>query len=145
VNALQSIDPVNAVPAAAPAAIELEAPDRRVLEPLRRAAARCRAARYLDLFGACAMLSRRESAAAPVFADALFRTLDEALGRPPRFYAAGTQEVSFDEAWLVRLLRAIRSGDEPSIQFLIHSRVAPHARRSVGFLAAGVADSLESF
>jgi len=124
---------------------EIAEAERPLLERIRRAAARCRVARHIDLFGACACLSHGAARSAPAFADALLRTLAEAFGRHVRIYAPGSREVSFDEAWLVSLLRAQARDDTPSVTFLLHARVAPDARRCVGFLSAGVAERLESF
>ena len=119
--------------------------DRDVLNRLRIAALRCRAAARLDLFRACALLGAERVADAPVFADALLRTLEQGLAARPAFYAPGSEELSFDESWLMSLIAALRDDDMASATFLINSRIAPHARRSLGFLAAGVARGLETF
>lgn len=122
----------------------LPAKDREILNRLRIAALRCRAAARLDLFRACALLGAEKMADAPAFADALLRTLEQGLPRRPVFYAPRSEELSFDESWLMSLIAALRDDDMGSATFLINSRIAPQARRSLGFLAAGLARGLET-
>ncbi|RVV97437.1 hypothetical protein EKE94_12865 [Mesobaculum littorinae] len=117
---------------------------RHALFHLRMAALNCRAAARLDLFRACQMLSLDRDAAATATAEALVRTLGQALHRAPRFYRPGSADISFDESWLVSLIGALQRGDDMSATFLLHSRVSPEARRSVGFLAAKLAGGLHS-
>ncbi len=114
------------------------------LETLRRFASEARAAARLDLDGACALAAPEGPDAARTYAAALFRTLGQALGRPPRLHAPGTAETSFDERWLARLLERIEAGDEPSTTFLLCARVAPSRRRPTAFLLRGLARRLEA-
>jgi hypothetical protein len=114
------------------------------LETLRRFASEARAASRLDLDGACALAAPDGPDAARTYAAALFRTLGQALGRPPRLHAPGTAETSFDERWLTRLLERIEAGDEPSTTFLLCARVAPARRRPTAFLLRGLARRLEA-
>lgn len=126
-----------------------------LLRPIRRAAARSRAGRRLDMFGACAMLStdrdlRRglgrdlglgldRDTAGLAYLDTLLRTLEQGLGRAPVIYCETCPQVSFDERWLLALLDAHRRDDRDSCAFLLCSRVRHAARRHVGFLIAGIA------
>lgn len=114
--------------------------DRPCLDRIRSAAERSRSASHLDLYRACAMLSDGDALVTPGYAEALVRTLEQALQRRPRFYRPGNAEISFDEAWLMALLRALRTGDRDSATFLLHRRIRPAARRSVLFLAHGCLD-----
>jgi len=114
------------------------------LETLRRFASEARAAARLDLDGACTLAAPDGPDAARTYAAALFRTLGQALGRPPRLHAPGTAETSFDERWLARILERIEAGDEPSATFLICARVAPVRRRPTAFLLRGLARRLEA-
>jgi hypothetical protein len=100
----------------------------------------CRASRRTDLFEACATLSGDRSIARAAHADVLMRTLTQALQRPAVFHRPGVAETSFDEAWLIRLARALSQRDEGSAAFLLRSRVVPHARRNLAFLVAAVSD-----
>lgn len=111
---------------------------RPFLESLRGAAALARVKSHRDLFEACAVLSANKTAAKNAFADALLRCLPEATGRRPVFYAPGSAEVSFDEAWLLRLKAALSEGDTDSAEFLLRSRVQPFARQSCLFLIRGL-------
>ena len=70
----------------------------------------------------------------------LVRCLSQALGRRPVLYRVGEADTSFDEKWLIALARSLKTGDEASATFLLHSRVATHARRNLVFLLRGVAD-----
>lgn len=117
---------------------------RGALNRLRLLALRCRAARRIDLFSACALLSLDRGEAAQAHAVALLRALPQALDKAPVFHVPGAREISFDEAWILRLLQAIRQRRGDSIAFLIASRIrAPH-RRQVAFLAKGLAEGLDT-
>lgn len=52
----------------------------------------------------------------------------------------GEEEVSFDEAWILRLARSIRRGETDNCEFLLRARVAPWARRNIGFLVKPLSD-----
>ena len=123
----------------------LDHSDWVMLNHLRMAARRCRAARRIDLFHSCADLGRApEGGAATVsgagrFTDTLLRALDAGLNDRAVFYKPGCTEVSFDERWLVSLLAALRRDDTASAAFLLHSRLDRTTRRPIGFLASGVA------
>ncbi|SFE29512.1 hypothetical protein [Roseivivax sediminis] len=114
-----------------------------LLDMLRRTAARCRATPRADLFRACALLGAERSVAAPRFAEALLRTLDQGLGRPVRIYKRGSTELSFDERWLLALIAAFRRDDDASATFLVSRRLTHASRRSIGFLARGLSMGLE--
>ncbi|SLN24071.1 hypothetical protein ROJ8625_00986 [Roseivivax jejudonensis] len=118
--------------------------DRGLLDMLRRTAARCRAAPREDLFRACALLGADPSSSAPTYAEALFRTLDQGIDRPANIFKPGCPGLSFDERWLIALISAFRRGDEASATFLTERRLAKASRRSIGFLARGLARGLDS-
>lgn len=105
---------------------------------LRAMAPVCRAKARLDLFQACAMLSMERGSAAQGFAEALLRTLEQGLGRMPVLHRAGSDELSFDEAWLAALFAAEARGDADSFAFLTRSRLNRAAVRQIGFLVAGL-------
>lgn len=111
----------------------------KALNTLRLMALRCRATRRIDLFRACQMLSRDREEAGVAFADALIRTLAQGLGRAPVFFRPGTDEISFDERWLMTLIGAARNDDVPSFEFLIRSRLARHTHRPTAFLVRNLA------
>lgn len=113
---------------------------RAILNHLRLVSLRCRAAARQDLFHACAMLSLDRATAKDAHAVALMRGLSQALGKAPKMYRPGVDEVSFDEAWLLRMAEAAMRDDDGSLLFLIHSRVPVHMRRSVAFLIRAVVD-----
>lgn len=110
------------------------------LNHLRFISMGCRAKRRTDLFEACALLHADRMASREAHAEALMRCLNEALNKQALLHAPGTVETSFDERWLVELGRSIGREDEPSIQFLLHSRVPQEHRRLVRFLIGQISE-----
>lgn len=113
-------------------------PRRDVIDELREASWRCQAQPRIDLFEACAMLSRDRTRSRMAFRDALLRTLAEGLDRRAIFYRPNASDLSFDERWLMALIDAVERGDDHSLAFLSASRLKPHTRRQVLFLVAGL-------
>lgn len=111
------------------------------LNQLRLIAMRCRCAARTDLFHACALLSLDRNTAQGAHAEILMRCLEQALDKRPLFHRPGSQEISFDEAWLARMIQAIRTGDEDSFRFLLYARVPRLNRRNLAFLLRGVTDA----
>ena len=139
-DALPQIAPP--APAAAPEQVGDVALAR--LNKLRLLALGCRSAARLDLFQACALLSTDRETAANAYAVALFRTLDQGLGRPPRIFVPGCSDLSFDERWLMALIEATENGDDASRTFLLNSRLRPDARRALAFLVKNLTDRLDT-
>lgn len=113
------------------------------LDRLRRASRDVRCKGYVDLFGACAALSRNGSISTTAASEVLMRCLSQALGRRPILRRAGEAEMSFDETWLLALARSLRGRDDASAAFLLRSRVPARARRHVVFLLRTVIDNYE--
>ncbi|MCV3272856.1 hypothetical protein [Roseobacter sinensis] len=111
-----------------------------ILNELRCVALRCRTARRTDLFEACAVLSQTPNVARTAYAEALMKSLAQALGAAPVLLRPGVAEVSFDEAWLLRTIIAAQADDRSSFLFLIRSRVPHAARRNLGFLILSVSE-----
>lgn len=111
------------------------------LNYLRFTALGCRAKARADLFEACALLTLDRTASRDAFSDALMRCIDQALGKRALLFRPGTEEVSFDEAWLIQLGKALAQDDEDSACFLLKSRVPHHLRRHVRFLISHIAAS----
>ena len=118
---------------------------RNMLNHLRLIGMQCRTAARTDMFEACALLATDKEKAWFAHADVLMRCLREAIGIHPTIYSPGTDSLSFDEAWLVELIEAAARNDQPSFTFLLHSRVLPHARRSMTFLASSVSKQFSLF
>lgn len=112
---------------------------RNLLNHLRTVALACRAAARTDLFEACATLSTDRKVAKSAYAEVLMKCLSQALGATPIMFRPGVTEISFDEAWLLRLVETAQTGDEDSFSFLLRSRVPGHARRNVAGLINAVA------
>lgn len=111
---------------------------RGTLNALRVVALSCRVAARTDVFRACALLSYRRSVATQAFAAALIGCLPEATGSRPVLLRPGENEVSFDEAWLIRAVMAAYQRDSDSFAFLIRSRVPRMYQRQIGFLIEGL-------
>lgn len=105
-----------------------------LLNQVRLSALSCRVAAREDLFRACALLSSDEATAANAHLTALIRCLGQVISRPPVFYRPGVFEMSFDEAWLMRLFSAFAANDADSFHFLLRSRVSRPSQRNMAFL-----------
>jgi hypothetical protein len=114
------------------------------LDGLRRLALESRLERRVEPDRACALLRTEPEAAAAAYARALLRILPAATGRRIIFHRPGVESLTFDEAWLLRLIEAIRGRDGDSLRFAICSRVARGMRGPVRFLAEGLADRLDN-
>lgn len=114
--------------------------DLSCLNHLRRIALACRVKPRADLFQACALISTDPQSSRDAHAEALMRCLPEALARRPLMLRAGSPEVSFDEAWLIRLARSIACHDTDSTAFLLASRIAPAHRRHIRFLVGHISE-----
>ncbi len=120
----------------APQAIPDETPlQGTALAMLRVLMRTCRAKARMPVFEACALLHHRPAESAQVYADALLRSLSQALPDGPTIHQVGARERSFDESWLLALMRAIARDDRASATFLLRARLPLHYRRSVGWLA----------
>lgn len=112
-----------------------------LIDHLRHVARDARCKSYVDLFGACATLSVNGHVARYAASEILVRCLSQALGRRPILFRDGECETSFDEDWLMSLARSIKTNDQASTTFLLHSRVPKHAHRNLVFLLGTVADN----
>ncbi|MEO0386941.1 MAG: hypothetical protein AAF281_05345 [Pseudomonadota bacterium] len=117
--------------------------ERALLNHLRFVAMGCRSKPRTDLFEACALLQVGRSDSLAAYGEALMRCLNQALGKASRLLAPGTEELTFDECWLVQLARAEASGDRASAAFLLNSRVGREHRRLVGFLMTRISECFE--
>lgn len=95
-----------------------------------------------DPVDTCELLALDRHTTLRSYATALGLSLDEALGLPPVMGHPGTSELTFDEAWLLRLVDRSQHVDAESVAFLICSRVRPDLRPSIAFLLEGVVGRL---
>jgi len=119
---------------------EVDAPSMAFLNHLRFISMACRVQPRADLFEACALLAASRTASREAHAEALMRCLHEAVGKRITLFSPGTAEISFDEAWLLQLGRALCREDEASVSFLLGRRVAPENRRLIRFLVGRIAE-----
>lgn len=111
-----------------------------LLNECRMTAMSCRTLGRANLFEACAMLSGDRATARTAYLETLIRCLPQATGRTPRFHRPGAGELTFDEAWLMRLFDSLSREDGASFDFLLRSRVDRFARRNLVFLLCRIAE-----
>lgn len=112
-----------------------------LLNRLRFLALSCRSSARLDLFRVCSQLDDRIPNAGEIYAEALMRTLGQALDQRPAIRAPGA-DPSFDELWLMCLIERRIAQDESSIFFLLNRRIAPDRQRAFLTLINGLARNL---
>ncbi len=66
------------------------------------------------------------------------------LGTTLRMHRPGARRPSFDEAWMLRLLAAIRAEDWDTVAFALASRLPQAARRQVRQLAGELSDCIDN-
>jgi hypothetical protein len=116
----------------------LAAGDVALVEFLRECARAAQLSEQLELHRVCPLTE--ESARA--YGRALLRALGAASTRRMVFHPRRTREIGFDERWLLRVLRALQSGDDASAAVLIAGRSGRSGRRILGWLARGLAERL---
>ena len=116
-----------------------------VINKLRFLMIACRAESRISIRQACKLIQVNKKKSARLFADSILRTLDQVLGKPPVFRNPGDKDLSFDEKWLASLIRSHLNEDQPSIKFLLSSRIANFSRRSyLTFLLDGLVKDINS-
>jgi len=122
-----------------------EAPplDHRTLGFVRRIAGASRLCRFEEPERVCALLQVQPLAAAEAYGAALVRLMPKAFGRRVVFHRPDSGAPSFDEAWLLGLLRSLRAGDEDSLRFALASRAARRFHAPMRFLAQGLVQRID--
>lgn len=118
--------------------------DRDTLNRLRLCAMECRVAARTDLFEACALLALGGETSKHSFMSTFVKCLSDAVHAPVKWYQPGATDVTFDEAWVLRCLSVIETGDTDSLSFLLRSRVAPRDRRYIGYLLGRISERLHA-
>ena len=103
----------------------------------------CRTKPKIDLINACDMLKAYEEAALSAYVETLVRGLPAALQRVVNFHNPGCDELSFDEAWLVRTIQCHTHSDANSLAFLLKSRVRPEVRPHLMYLIEKISRCLD--
>ena len=141
-HALSPARPV-APPSSPTAGVGASPQQVELLNACRLTAMACRSLGRAELFQACAMLSANRAAARTAYLETLVRCLPQAMGRTPRFHRPGAHELTFDEAWLMRILDAMSRKDGASFEFLLRSRIDRLARRNLVFLLCRISEQSE--
>ncbi|MDJ1008470.1 MAG: hypothetical protein QNJ13_11660 [Paracoccaceae bacterium] len=139
--AVPAVAPPRKLPAVRETSTDFPAEVRGCLGPLRLAALGCRSAARFDVFDGCARLAGASAPSAEEVARTLVRALPEALGQRPVLHRPGVGALTFDEAWLLRVLAARCAGDDHTLAFLLNSRVAPAMVRQIAFLAGALTEA----
>ncbi|WP_152610622.1 hypothetical protein [Ruegeria sp. ANG-R] len=116
-----------------------------IINHLRLVALQCRSAARVDLDQACALLLADPADARMRHAETLMRGFRQAVTKRPVFFRPGTDELSFDEAWLCRLFEAIERTDDDSFRFLIQSRVPRWTQQNLAFLIRSISEEFHKF
>jgi len=110
---------------------------------LRRLAAQARLSRRVAPEVACRLVDRDGAASPDACGAALLHLLPAALGQCARLRREGAVSTSFDEAWLLGLIRAIQAEDWASVRFALASRLAPPFRAQVRVLVERFARGID--
>ena len=103
----------------------------------------CRTKPKIDLINACDMLKAYEEAALSAYVETLVRGLPAALQRVVKFHNPGNDDLSFDEAWLVRTIQCHMLNDRNSLAFLLNSRVRYEVRPHLMYLIGKISCCLD--
>lgn len=132
------LDPPCPLPARSASAFPMG--ERVLIEYLRDLARGVQLSAPMGLEQTCSLV---DPGSARAFGMALMRALDAVATQPMAFHPRGAREASFDELWLVRLVRCIEADDTDSVRLLIGRRVSRMGRRTVTWLARGFAERLD--
>lgn len=69
--------------------------------------------------------------------------LEDCMDRRLVFYAPRTAELSFDEAWLLRLFTARRTADAANYRFALQSRLSRERASEMHFLVCQIGQALD--
>ena len=89
------------------------------------------------------MLKAYEEAALSAYVETLVRGLPAALQRVVKFHNPGNDDLSFDEAWLVRTIQCHMLNDGNSLAFLLNSRVRYEVRPHLMYLIEKISRCLD--
>ena len=112
--------------------------ERAALDWFRTIAIRARAEPRMPDPLNCALVGDTPEAQARAF----LRMMPAALGRRVTLHRPAAESLSFDEAWLLGLLRAAARGEEHNLVFALASRLDRAFMRPARFLAEGLARHL---
>lgn len=117
--------------------------ERIDLDRLRWLALRAQLAPKHDLAEACYVLAGEPAASLDRYANAFFRGLCDNASGEMTLYRPGARLMSDDEIWLLRLVKAWRSGEERTAGALVGWRVRASARRWMRFLSSNMVRALD--
>lgn len=135
--ALRAVSPLEPIPSIPlPRVVPLEHHDRAQLMTLRHLLRGARAAGRVDGFSICAAVGCGISQQRETLATTLMQVLRDVWGQAPVIFHPTAQSASFDEAWMLSLIKAQKADDTQSKAFLLASRLPRHTHRMVLSLLA---------
>ncbi|MEM9784097.1 MAG: hypothetical protein AAF899_16680 [Pseudomonadota bacterium] len=120
-----------------------EPADVLLLGKLREQAIDAQLAPRVEPFHFCAVIEASPDRAAGAYLAGLLHVLPKAIDRPLLIRRPGAILPSFDEAWILGMVSAMRRDDAASLRFAIASRVERPFRRPLAFIIRGLADRLD--
>ena len=96
-----------------------------LLEAVREEAKQARSMPKSDVFKACELVQLDIELLTPELLSIFVRSLPQAFGRSAEFLKAGSEELSWDEKWVISLVSAISRADYDSVNFLIKTCIKP--------------------
>tara|TARA_B100000900_G_scaffold410565_1_gene428578 strand:- start:113 stop:484 length:372 start_codon:yes stop_codon:yes gene_type:complete len=100
-----------------------------LLERARACALEVRAYPRLDILKACQLISLDIDLLSSEMLEIFIRSLPQAFGRQVIIHRPETQELSWDEKWLLSIIEAVSRADYDSVHFLIETVVKRKHRR----------------
>ena len=109
------------------------------LDELRRLGLLTRGQPRCDIDCLCSRLHAEPGQPVETCALAFLRAISAAIGRPVVMHRPGARQTSFDEAWILRILSALKAEDWDSLAFNLGARLPRGSRSRIRFLAGSLA------
>ena len=101
----------------------LNADQNIILERVRACAKEVRCYPRLDMFQACQLIGLDVDLYDAEALEIFIRTIPQALGRKINVNLPFTNDISFDEKWVIAVIEAVTRADYDSVHFLITSTI----------------------
>ena len=114
---------------------KISSEEQALLEAIREQAKQARSMPKMDVFRACELVQLDIELLTPELLSIFVRSLPQAFGRSTQFLKAGTEQLSWDERWVISLVSAISRADYDSVNFLIKTCIKPSHQKSCQAIA----------
>ena len=102
-----------------------------LLDRLRTCKDKVRCYPKLEIFKACHLITLDKNILNCDILELFIRMLPEAIGRQIQIYKPQSNQVSWDEKWIISLIEAISRADYDSVYFLVTSNIKKKYRNEV--------------